>query len=71
MGNQTVTLYFLPKGTFPRPQPAHRLGGLGTQMGTLWEKAENGLFGFSLSPPVNKPLLPPAQAGGRAMRRWS
>ena len=28
-------------------------------------------FGFPLSPPVNKPLLPPARAGGRAMRRWS
>ena len=28
-------------------------------------------FRFPLVPPVNKPLLPPAQAGGRAMRRWS
>ena len=27
MGNQTVTLYFLPKGTFPRPQPAQPVGG--------------------------------------------
>ena len=28
-------------------------------------------FFFLLFPPVNKPLLPPARAGGRAMRRWS
>ena len=28
-------------------------------------------FRFPLVPPVNEPLLPPAQAGGRAMRRWS
>ncbi len=27
--------------------------------------------GFPLFPPVNEPLLPPARAGGRAMRRWS
>ena len=27
--------------------------------------------GFPLFPPDNKPLLPPARAGGRAMRRWS
>ena len=35
---------------------------LGEGRGTVW---------FPLSPPVNKPLLPPARAGGRAMRRWS
>ena len=28
-------------------------------------------FFFLLFPPVNEPLLPPARAGGRAMRRWS
>ena len=28
-------------------------------------------FFFLLFPPVNKPPLPPARAGGRAMRRWS
>ena len=28
-------------------------------------------FGFPFFPSVNKPLLPSAQAGGRAMRRWS
>ena len=28
-------------------------------------------FRFPLFPPVNEPLLPPARAGGRAMRRWS
>ena len=28
-------------------------------------------FGFPFFPSVNKPLLPPARAGGRAMRRWS
>ena len=27
-------------------------------------------FRFPLFPPVNEPLLPPARAGGRAMRRW-
>ena len=27
-------------------------------------------FGFPFFPSVNKPLLPSAQAGGRAMRRW-
>ena len=28
-------------------------------------------FRFPLCPPVNEPPLPPARAGGRAMRRWS
>ena len=28
-------------------------------------------FRFPLFPPVNEPPLPPARAGGRAMRRWS
>ena len=28
-------------------------------------------FFFLLFPPVNEPPLPPARAGGRAMRRWS
>ena len=28
-------------------------------------------FNFLLSPTVNESLLPPARAGGRAMRRWS
>ena len=28
-------------------------------------------FRFPLFPSVNEPLLPPARAGGRAMRRWS
>ena len=66
-----------------RNGPRHQLGGLGTWVGTLWEKAEKTIsffvsvffetqpFNFLLSPTVNESLLPPARAGGRAMRRWS
>ena len=48
--------------------PAGRAGDVGRY--PLGEGREEP-FGFPLSPPVNKPLLPPARAGGRAMRRWS
>ena len=48
--------------------PAGRAGGVGRC--PLGEGRENP-FDFPLFPPVNKPLLPPARAGGRAMRRWS
>ena len=48
--------------------PAGRAGNVGRY--PLGEGREEP-FGFPLSPPVNKPLLPPARAGGRAMRRWS
>ena len=48
--------------------PAGRAGDVGGY--PLGEGREEP-FGFPLSPPVNKPLLPPARAGGRAMRRWS
>ena len=48
--------------------PAGRAGGVG---GYPLGKGREEPFGFPLSPPVNKPLLPPARAGGRAMRRWS
>ena len=48
--------------------PAGRAGDVGGY--PLGEDREEP-FGFPLSPPVNKPLLPPARAGGRAMRRWS
>ena len=34
-------------------------------------RRERKPFRFPTFPPVNKPLLPPARAGGRAMRRWS
>ena len=48
--------------------PAGRAGGVGRC--PLGEGRENP-FDFPLFPPDNKPLLPPARAGGRAMRRWS
>ena len=48
--------------------PAGRAGDVGGY--PLGEGGENP-FGFPLFSAVNKPLLPPAQAGGRAMRRWS
>ena len=48
--------------------PAGRAGDVGEY--PLGEGGENP-FGFPLFSAVNKPLLPPAQAGGRAMRRWS
>ena len=48
--------------------PAGRAGDVGEY--PLGEGGENP-FGFPLSPSVNRPLLPPARAGGRAMRRWS
>ena len=48
--------------------PAGRAGNVGRY--PLGEGREEP-FGFPLSPPVNKPLLPLARAGGRAMRRWS
>ncbi len=48
--------------------PAGRAGDVGGY--PLGEGREEP-FGFPLSPPVNKPLFPPARAGGRAMRRWS
>ena len=48
--------------------PAGRAGGVDRYpLGKGGEKP----FRFPLVPPVNEPLLPPAQAGGRAMRRWS
>ena len=48
--------------------PAGRAGDVGRDpLG----KGEEKPFRFPLFPPVNKPLLPPARAGGRAMRRWS
>ena len=48
--------------------PAGRAGDVGRcPLG----KGREEPFGFPLSLPVNKPLLPPARAGGRAMRRWS
>ncbi len=48
--------------------PAGRAGDVG---GCPLGEGREEPFGFPLSPPVNKPLLPPARAGGRAMRRWS
>ena len=48
--------------------PAGRAGDVG---GYPLGKGREEPFGFPLSLPVNKPLLPPARAGGRAMRRWS
>ena len=48
--------------------PAGRAGDVGGY--PLGEGGENP-FGFPLFSAVNKPLLPPARAGGRAMRRWS
>ena len=48
--------------------PAGRAGNVGRY--PLGEGREEP-FGFPLSPPVNRLLLPPARAGGRAMRRWS
>ena len=48
--------------------PAGRAGDVG---GDPLGKGREEPFGFPLSLPVNKPLLPPARAGGRAMRRWS
>ena len=48
--------------------PAGRAGVVsGYPLGEGREKP----FHFPLISPVNKPLLPPARAGGRAMRRWS
>ena len=48
--------------------PAGRAGDVGRYpLG----KGREEPFGFPLSPSVNKPLLPPARAGGRAMRRRS
>ena len=48
--------------------PAGRAGDVGRcPLGKGGEKP----FRFPLFPPVNEPLLPPARAGGRAMRRWS
>ena len=48
--------------------PAGRAGNVGRYP---LRKGGEKPFRFPLFPPVNKPLLPPAQAGGRAMRRWS
>ena len=48
--------------------PAGRAGDVGGY--PLGEGREKP-FHFPLISPVNKPLLPPARAGGRAMRRWS
>ena len=48
--------------------PAGRAGDVG---GYPLGKGREEPFGFPLSLPVNNPLLPPARAGGRAMRRWS
>ena len=48
--------------------PAGRAGGVDRYpLGKGGEKP----FRFPLFPPVNEPPLPPARAGGRAMRRWS
>ena len=48
--------------------PAGRAGDVGRYpLGKGGEKPSR----FPLFPPVNEPLLPPARAGGRAMRRWS
>ena len=48
--------------------PAGRAGDVGGY--PLGEGREKP-FHFPLISPVNKPFLPPARAGGRAMRRWS
>ena len=48
--------------------PAGRAGDVGGY--PLGEGGEKPFF-FLLFPPVNEPPLPPARAGGRAMRRWS
>ena len=50
--------------------PSTGWAGWGVGRCPLGEGRENP-FDFPLFPPVNKPLLPPARAGGRAMRRWS
>ncbi len=48
--------------------PAGRAGGVDRYpLGKGGEKPVR----FPLFPPVNEPPLPPARAGGRAMRRWS
>ena len=49
-------------------RPPARAGGRSGLL-TLGESGKPN--GSSLPFPVNKPLLPPARAGGRAMRRWS
>ena len=73
VGEAVLLTYYLACGppserpVTARP-PAGRAGNVGRY--PLGEGREEP-FGFPLSPPVNKPLLPPARAGGRAMRRWS
>ena len=48
--------------------PAGRAGDVGRYP---LRKGGEKPFRFPLFPPVNEPPLPPARAGGRAMRRWS
>ena len=48
--------------------PAGRAGDVGRYP---LEEGREKPFGIPLVPPVNESPLPPARAGGRAMRRWS
>ena len=73
MGEAVLLSWYLACGPLvgtlvtARP-PAGRAGDVGRYpLG----KGREEPFGFPLSPSVNKPLLPPARAGGRAMRRRS
>ena len=60
-----------------RPSPCHAGNGPPTgwagwgRGGVPFGRRQRVTVRVSTFPPDNKPLLPPARAGGRAMRRWS
>ncbi len=54
-----------------RSGPPTGWAGWGRGQVPFGKKEEKNHFVSHFFPPVNEPLLPPARAGGRAMRRWS
>ena len=73
VGEAVLLTYYLACGPhIERPVTARPPAGrAGDVAGYPLGEGREYTCGFPLFPPVNKPLLPPAQAGGRAMRRWS